>query len=114
MYMCVGGAAWIREQKAEACARAKTVKAQKKEKSYPEDRIFHYSDHSGYCSVLFVEAVWPSDQQADRNEYYGIESDGQLAIVVNNEILEPRGMISDGRAYVEYATVRDYINSRFY
>ena len=56
----------------------------------------------------------PSDQQADRNEYYGIESDGQLAIVVNNEVLEPRGMISDGRAYVEYAIVRDYINQRFY
>lgn len=78
---------------------------------------------TGFFIIVIIAAVaafflWrrygPSDEQADRNEYYGIESDGQLAIVVNNEILEPRGMISDGRAYVEYATVRDYINSRFY
>ena len=78
---------------------------------------------TGFFIIVIIAAVaafflWrrygPSDQQADRNEYYGIESDGQLAIVVNNEVLEPRGMISDGRAYVEYAIVRDYINQRFY
>ncbi len=78
---------------------------------------------TGFFIIVIIAAVaafflWrrygPSDEQADRNEYYGIESDGQLAIVVNNEVLEPRGMISDDRAYVEYAIVRDYINSRFY
>ncbi len=78
---------------------------------------------TGFFIIVIIAAVaafflWrrygPSDEQADRNEYYGIESDGQLAIVVNNEVLEPRGMISDGRAYVEYAIVRDYINQRFY
>lgn len=55
-----------------------------------------------------------SKEQADLNGYYGIESEDQLAIVVNNDILEPKGMISDGRAYVEYSIVRDYINQRFY
>ena len=78
---------------------------------------------TGFFIIVIIAAVaafflWrrygPSDEQADRNGYYGIESDGQLAIVVNNEVLEPRGMLSDGRAYVEYAIVRDYINSRFY
>ena len=78
---------------------------------------------TGFFIIVIIAAVaafflWrrygPSDEQADRNEYYGIESDGQLAIVVNNEVLEPRGVISDGRAYVEYAIVRDYINQRFY
>ena len=78
---------------------------------------------TGFFIIVIIVAIaafflWrrygPSDQQADRNEYYGIESDGQLAIVVNNEVIEPRGMISDGRAYVEYAIVRDYINQRFY
>ena len=78
---------------------------------------------TGFFIIVIIAAIaafflWrrygPSDQQADRNEYYGIESDGQLAIVVNNEVLESRGMISDGRAYVEYAIVRDYINQRFY
>ena len=78
---------------------------------------------TGFFIIVIIAAVaafflWrrygPSDEQADRNEYYGIESDGQLAIVVNNEVLETRGMLSDVRASVESATVRDYINSRFY
>ena len=29
-------------------------------------------------------------------------------------LVEPRGMITDGKAYIQYETVRDYINSRFY
>lgn len=56
----------------------------------------------------------PSKEKADLNEYYGIEQEGQLAITVNNQIVEPHGMISDGKAYVQYDVVRDYINSRFY
>lgn len=56
----------------------------------------------------------PSKEQADLNEYYGIEKEGQLAITVNNEVTAPNGMISDGKAYVQYEIVRDYINSRFY
>lgn len=56
----------------------------------------------------------PSKEKADLNKYYGIEKEGQLAITVNNEIVAPNGMISDGKAYVQYEIVRDYINSRFY
>ena len=47
-------------------------------------------------------------------KYYGIENDSQMAITVDDQIVEPHGMISDGKAYVQYEVVRDYINSRFY
>ena len=66
------------------------------------------------AAVFLWRRYGPSKEQADLNGYYGIESENQLAIVVNNDILEPKGMISDGRAYVEYGIVRDYINQRFY
>ncbi len=66
------------------------------------------------ATVFLWRRYGPSKEQADLNGYYGIESEDQLAIVVNNDILEPKGMISDGRAYVEYSIVRDYINQRFY
>lgn len=56
----------------------------------------------------------PSKEKADLKKYYGIEQKGQLAIIVNNEILEPHGMISESKAYVQYETVRDYISNRFY
>lgn len=66
------------------------------------------------AAVFLWRRYGPSKEQADLNGYYGIESEDQLAIVVNNDILEPKGMISDGRAYVEYSIVRDYINQGFY
>lgn len=78
---------------------------------------------AGLFIIVIIAAVaafflWrkygPTDEQADRNQYYGIESEGQVAVVVNNEVLEPEGMIADGKAYVAYSAVRDYINERFY
>ena len=73
--------------------------------------------------ILLIAAVvgaflWkkysPSKEKADLKEYYGIEKEGQLAITINNEITEPHGMISEGKAYVQYETVRDHISNRFY
>ena len=48
------------------------------------------------------------------NKYYGIENENQLALTVDNQVVEPHGMIADGKAYVQYDVVRKYINSRFY
>ena len=73
--------------------------------------------------ILLIAAVigaflWkrysPSKETYDRNAYFGIEQEGQLAITVDDQVVEPRGMITDGKAYIQYETVRDYINSRFY
>lgn len=78
---------------------------------------------TAFLIILLIAAVagmilWkkysPSREKADLEKYYGIEDEGQLAIIVNNEIVEAHGMISDGKAYVQYETVRDYINGRFY
>ena len=56
----------------------------------------------------------PSDEKADLNEYYGIEKEEQVAVTIDNEVLEPAARIFDGSAYVQYEIVRDYINGRFY
>ena len=56
----------------------------------------------------------PSKEQANLQEYYGIQQEGQLAVIVNDQITEPQGMISEGKAYLQYEIVKDYINSRFY
>ena len=65
-------------------------------------------------ALLLWKKYGPSKETADLNKYYGVENDNQLAIVVNNQIIDPKGMITDGKAYVEYSVVRDYINERFY
>ncbi len=56
----------------------------------------------------------PSKVEYDLNKYYGIEEEGQLAITVDNQVVEPHGRIEDGKAYIQYDIVRKYINSRFY
>ena len=66
------------------------------------------------AAVFLWKKYSPSKKEYDLNKYYGIEKEGQLAITVDNQVVEPHGMIADGKAYVQYDVVRDYINSRFY
>lgn len=65
-------------------------------------------------AALFWTKYGPSKEQANLNKYYGNEDKEQLAIVVNNQMLETKGKIIDSVPYVEYAAVRDVVNSRFY
>lgn len=66
------------------------------------------------AALLLWKRYGPTKEKADLDKYYGIENENQLAVIVNNQVLEPRAMISDGKVYMEYSVVRDYINERFY
>ena len=69
----------------------------------------------GTVAGLFLwKRYGPTKEKADLDKYYGIQNENQLAVIINNGVLEPTGMISEGKAYIEYGTVRDYINERFY
>lgn len=56
----------------------------------------------------------PSKETVNLEEYYGIEQEGQIAIIVNDKVVPANGRIIDGEPYIEYSVVRDYLNSRFY
>lgn len=64
-------------------------------------------------SILFKK-YGPTKEKADLNEYYGIEKENQLAVIIDNEVIGARGIMLEERAYVEYPIVRDYLNGRFY
>lgn len=66
------------------------------------------------AALLLWRRYGPTKEMADLDEYYGIENENQLAVIVNNQVLEPSAMLSDGKVYIEYSVVRDYINERFY
>lgn len=66
------------------------------------------------AALLLWKRYGPTKEKADLDEYYGIENENQLAVIVNNQVLTPSAMLSDGKVYVEYSVVRDYINERFY
>ena len=62
--------------------------------------------------------VWkkygPSKVKADLNEYYGVDAAEQAAVIVNNTILEQKGIVSDGQFYLPYEAVRQEIDGGFY
>jgi len=64
--------------------------------------------------ALLIKKYKPSKEEADLNEYYGIQKAEQLAIVIDDTLVGAHGMIFDGNAYVEYSVVRDFLNERFY
>ena len=75
---------------------------------------------------LIWQRYGPSDEMADREQYYGLASADDLAVVINDQVItkddESRdaqdnaapGKIYDGQYYIEYSVVRNHINKRFY
>ena len=69
-----------------------------------------------------------SNEKADLEQYYGLDQEDEIAVVVNNEVVRDEadssaeesetspapGKVYDGQYYIEYSVVRDRINSRFY
>ena len=66
------------------------------------------------AAIFLWKRYGPSKEQADLKQYYGIENEDQLAVIVDDQIVEPSAIIMDGKAYLKYETVRDYVSSRFY
>ena len=64
--------------------------------------------------AFLIKKYGPTKDRADLNEYYGIENENQLAVIIDNEVLGAKGILLDGKAYVEYSVIRDYLNERAY
>lgn len=62
--------------------------------------------------------VWkkygPSKETYNLETYFGIESEEQMGVTIDNEVLGGYAMKVDDVVYVSYETVRDYLNDRFY
>ena len=61
-----------------------------------------------------------SKEVADLDEYYGVtdaavgESDGRLAIILQDDMLEEQAVVKNGVVYFDLNTVRTYFNEIFY
>lgn len=55
-----------------------------------------------------------SKEWADLYDFFKINGDTDVAIILQNEMLEERGRLLDGTYYVDLATVHQYFNDRFY
>ena len=66
------------------------------------------------AAAFVVNRYAPSGEESDYESYYGLDEDGEMFIVVDTERSENNGFYIDGHAYVDYDTVHDAMNSRFY
>lgn len=64
--------------------------------------------------AFLLKRYSPSKEKADLKKYYGIEQDNQVAVIIDNQILEAKAAMFDGKPCLEYSLVRDYLNDRFY
>ncbi len=61
-----------------------------------------------------INKYTPTKEEKDLFEYYGITDETSAAIVLNHEIVSQKAVIKDGVLYVDYETVKDLFNRRFY
>ena len=68
----------------------------------------------GLVGKMLYDKYSPSKELADMDEYFNLEDEQEMAVIINDEMLEDKGRIIDGRAYLHVETVYQHLNSRFY
>lgn len=66
------------------------------------------------AAVLLVKRYAPSKERMDQAQYYGLENEAELAIIMQDLLIEEKGIVLDGRPYVSTDVIREYLNARFY
>lgn len=63
---------------------------------------------------VVIKKYSPSKERADLNEYYNVQGEEEMAVVLDGERLEETARIWDGHVYMDYKLVQQYLNQRFY
>ena len=61
-----------------------------------------------------IKKYTPSSEVMSSQEYFGLDHEGEAAIVAGSEILPYKGKILNEVAYVDYQAVKDVLNDYFY
>lgn len=63
---------------------------------------------------MLYEKYSPSKEQADLNAYFDLTDTEEMAIIMNDTILDEKALYIDDTVYLDVETVYDYLNTRFY
>lgn len=69
---------------------------------------------AGAAGAFLYEKYSYSKEPADLDAYYGLENEEDIAIVLNDTIVEEKGILQDGHCYLTLEIVHTYLNDRFY
>ena len=61
-----------------------------------------------------VRKYTPSAEVMDSKEYFGLQSEEEVALILNHEILEYKGQIEDDICYVDFEAVKKCLNDKFF
>lgn len=61
-----------------------------------------------------VEKYTPTNERMSVEEYYGITNENEMALILQDQVVEYKGFLSGDIAYIDYEAVKNYLNSRFY
>lgn len=68
----------------------------------------------GGAGVIGFGHFSSSGKMMNSYTYYGLESSDEAAVIVNDQLLDNKGITRDGRIYISYAVVWDYIDCGYY
>lgn len=63
---------------------------------------------------VVIKKYSPSKERMDLDEYYNIQSEEDVAIILDGQRLEETAKYWDGHVYMDYKLVQQYLNQRFY
>ncbi len=69
---------------------------------------------SAIVGKFLYDKYSPSKELADTEEYFNLQNDQEIAVLINDQMIEDKGRLIDGRVYLNVETVYQYLNSRFY
>lgn len=67
-----------------------------------------------YIVGNIIEKYTPTDKEADLIEYFALSNEDEVALILQDTKAEEKGLIFNDEIYLEYSTVKNYLNSRFY
>jgi len=65
------------------------------------------------AACILIKALTPSKEKMDLSEYYNA-AEGEITLVMQDHIYEKKGLLIDGVIYLDYETVVNEFNHRFY
>ncbi len=65
-------------------------------------------------AINLIQKNTPSKERQELTEYYGITSESQVAITLNNSVLDTYATMINGHVYLDYKFVHSTLNPRFY
>lgn len=55
-----------------------------------------------------------TSERADLYEYFGLTSEDEAAVLLDNEYVQEKAIVQNGIYYIDYQTVKDKFNDNFY